>query len=90
MPYHYNPSGYHEVRPHQKALLTAMMAEHQAQPPWRKPSELLVADFLARWLSTVVDPSTLAPTTKVLKRTKVQHAITYFPEKTRLVDVALL
>lgn len=67
-----------------------MLAEHRDQPQWRKPSDLLFADFLARWLSTVVEPSTLAPSTKVLKRTMVQHAVTYFSEETRLIDVAPL
>ncbi len=35
-------------------------------------------------------PSTLAPGPKVLKRTMVQHAITYFPDETQLIDMAAL
>ena len=72
-----------------QALLTAMMAEHQAQPQWRKPSELLVADFVARWLSTVVDPSTLAPSTKTVKRVMASHIVTHF-SKSPLVDLTPL
>jgi hypothetical protein len=73
-----------------QALLDAMLAEHRDQPQWRKPSDLLLADFMERWLSTVIEPSTLAPSTKVLKRTMVIHIAAYFPDDTRLGDVAPL
>ena len=44
-----------------QALLTAMMAEHQAQPQWRKPTEVTLSDFLHQWLDEVVDASQAAP-----------------------------
>ncbi len=69
-----------------QALLTAMMAEHQAQPQWRKPSEITLQEFLQKWLDDVVDVAESAPNTKEGKHIAVKHILSIMGH-VKLIDV---
>lgn len=70
-----------------QALLDAMLAAHRAQPQWRKPSEVTLAEFLQQWLNEVVDASQAAPKTKEGKHTAVQHILDFMGADPKLTEV---